>query len=149
MGESKADYGFNKVAVYGLLEKNNMYLMLKRANTGYMEGMYSLPAGRIEPDETLRQAVIREIKEEIGLNVEAGALQAVHFAYRVPDNYVDVFFLVDSWQGQPANMEPDKCSDVSWHPKEGLPTNTIPFIRQVLGQIAAGRHFSEYEQEPS
>lgn len=145
----KTEYGFNHVAVYGLLERDEKVLLLERKNTIYMNGMYSLPAGRVEPGETMTQAVIREIKEEVGLNVAAESLRPVHLAHRVQDSYVDVFFTAKDWQGEPVNMEPDKCGDVSWHAKDRLPENTIPFIGLVIGHIALGRAFSEYEEEPS
>lgn len=48
-------------------------LLIKRGRPP-MEGRWSLPGGRVEPGETLVQAVRREILEETGLDVEVGAL---------------------------------------------------------------------------
>ena len=144
----KTDYGFNKVAVYGLLRRQMQYLMLRRANTNYMEGMYSLPAGRVEPGETLTGALVRELKEEIGITVVREALKPVHFAQRVPDSYIDVFYEVSSWEGDPYNAEPGKASDLDWFFRESLPEDTIPFIRQVIGRIITGQVYSEYQREP-
>ena len=131
MGETK--YSYSTVAVFGLLEREGRYLLTKRKNTGYMPGMYSLPAGKVEPGESLTGAAIREIKEEAGVDVPVRALKLVHTAQHVPDSYIYAFFSVANWEGEPYNAEPDKSDDVSWHDKENLPVNIVPLIRSVLG----------------
>jgi len=40
-------------------------------------GLWSIPGGKLEPNETLAQAVAREVREETGLVVEVGPLAAV------------------------------------------------------------------------
>ena len=54
-------------SVYLVLIKNNKILLLRRFNTGFMDGYYSLPAGHVESNETLTSAMVREAKEEIGM----------------------------------------------------------------------------------
>ena len=48
-------------------------------------GLWSIPGGRLEPRETLAQAVAREVREETGLIVEVGALACV--VERMGDDY--------------------------------------------------------------
>ncbi len=52
-------------AVYLLLIKENQILLLKRANTGYEDGKYSLVSGHMDGNETIKQAMIRESKKKL------------------------------------------------------------------------------------
>lgn len=56
--------------VYLVLIRENKILLLRRYNTGFMDGYYSFPAGHVEANETLTQAMVREAKEEIGVDIK-------------------------------------------------------------------------------
>ena len=58
------------ISVQLLLEEDNNILLMKRKNTGYEDGKYCLPGGHVEAHEEIRKALIREIKEEIGIDVD-------------------------------------------------------------------------------
>ena len=49
--------------------KDGKILLLRRLNTGYEDGKYSLPAGHVETGENFTQCVVREMKEEIGISI--------------------------------------------------------------------------------
>ena len=65
----KGDFDVKKVrfqmpvAVHLLLVKEGKILLLRRSNTGYEDGMYSIVAGHIDGDEDVKSAMIREAKE--------------------------------------------------------------------------------------
>lgn len=67
-------------SVYLILIKDNKILLLRRYNTGFMDGYYSFPAGHVEPNETLTQAMVREAKEEIGIDVNQKDLKLIHIS---------------------------------------------------------------------
>jgi 8-oxo-dGTP diphosphatase len=69
-------------AVYLLLEKEGKILVACRANTGYLDGHYQVPAGHVEESELPTEALIREAKEEIGIDLKPNDLEFVHVSYR-------------------------------------------------------------------
>ncbi|HSX04943.1 MAG TPA: NUDIX domain-containing protein [Candidatus Saccharimonadales bacterium] len=137
--------------VYLILQRDDQILLLKRANTGYMDGMYGLPSGHLEGNEPAIAAAVREAEEETGLTLDRDDLELVHTLHRqsVPDTSgsherIDLFFAVHKWSGEPQNMEPDKCSELQWYPANALPENMIPEVAMVLQKIAAGARYSDF-----
>ena len=54
--------------VYGIIQKNNQILLIKKARGPYT-GLYDLPGGSPEENETLEETLAREIKEETGCDL--------------------------------------------------------------------------------
>jgi mutator protein MutT len=133
-------------AVYLILENEKKQILFsKRYNTGYADGYFSLPAGHIEISETPTQALIREVKEEIGLALLAPQLQLQHILYR-KDNvqYIDFFFQTKIKQPEIINCEPKKCSQLIWCPDAIFPEPTIDYIRHTFKHIKRGELYSQY-----
>ena len=131
-------------SVYLILIKDNKILLSRRYQTGYMDGHYSLPAGHLEDGETIRQALVREVKEEIGIIIKPDDIVLVHTMHRKEEDIrVDLFFTANSYQGNPTNAEPEKCDDLSWFPQGNLPDNLLPYIRQAITQHLRGSFYSE------
>lgn len=140
-------------AVYLLLRRNNNVLLLRRANTGYQDGKYSIIAGHLDGDELATAGIVREAKEEAGITVNPKDVRLIHTCHRLTRNQVgqervDLFFEADTWQGEVTNTEPEKCDDLSWFPANELPDNMLPLVRNVLDDVARGVGYSEYEEEP-
>ncbi|OGL30524.1 hypothetical protein A3F37_01480 [Candidatus Saccharibacteria bacterium RIFCSPHIGHO2_12_FULL_41_12] len=135
-------------AVYAIVRKQNQILFMRRANTGYMDGMYSLPAGHVETKESATVSMVRELKEEIGIDVAIEHLKFVHVEHTVSDERdherVHFFFEVTQWIGEPYNAEPDKCDQLKWFDINNLPTNIVPEVISVLPLINDGQYYSEY-----
>ena len=74
---------FKKIeAVVGILRKNGRYLIQKRPASGLLAGLWEFPGGKRMPGETLKEALRREIKEELGIEVKKEKfLIKVHHAY--------------------------------------------------------------------
>ena len=134
-------------SVYLALIKDNKILLSRRHNTGYFDNNYSFPAGHLEGEETLKQAITREAKEEIGIVFNPEDLELIHtMNRRIPDNErVDFFFTTRKWQGEPKIMEPEKCDDLSWFEFNSLPKNIIPYIKQAIDSFLNNIIYSERE----
>jgi 8-oxo-dGTP pyrophosphatase MutT (NUDIX family) len=120
-----------------------------RSHTKWMNGHYGLPSGKVEKNESYTQAAIREAKEEIGITVAAKDVKHVLTMHRYdvessnPD-WVDLYFTVDTWQGEPYNAEPHVHSELAWLDPDKLPTNTISAVKYAFEQIKAGHVYAEY-----
>ncbi len=134
-----------KSAVHVFFLRGEEVLLLRRANTGYADGEYSVPAGHLEGGETVRAAAAREAAEETGLQLDEAQVSVVGVMHRKSDDErIDFFVAVTEWAGEPHNAEPQKCDDLRWFPLAALPENTIPYVRQALANVAAGRWFDEF-----
>ncbi|HBQ97985.1 MULTISPECIES: NUDIX hydrolase [unclassified Roseofilum] len=129
------------------LFKQNKILLLRRFNTGYEDGNYSVVAGHLDGNESFTQAIIREAQEEAGIKVISKDLRVVHVMNRrKPDGEerIDFFIMAKSWKGEPKVMEPDKCDDLSWFSLDNLPNNIIPHIKYAIECTQQGVFYSEY-----
>jgi A/G-specific adenine glycosylase len=59
--------------VVAVVRRNGRYLIGKRPTSGLLGGLWEFPGGKIEPGETHEQALVREVREETGLEVSVGA----------------------------------------------------------------------------
>lgn len=133
-----------RAAVYLLFIKNNKVLLLRRFNTGWSDGMYSLVSGHADGNESLLQAACREAKEEAGIKLAPKDLRFEHVMHRTSDvEYIDFFFVVKAWQDEPRNTEPEKCDDMQWFALDAIPDNTLPYVKRVLENYGKGIAYSE------
>ena len=135
-------------AVYLIFVRNNQILLIRRFQTGYMDGYYGLPSGHIDGDEPADQAAIREAKEEVGITLQPEELEFAFLMHRraTEGNHerMDLFFKVKSWQGEPINAEPEKCDELLWTAQDDLPAKVVPEVKFVLDQIKSGKLFGAY-----
>jgi 8-oxo-dGTP diphosphatase len=71
-----------RIAVYILLEKDGRHAFVKRSNTGWRDGYYSLPSGKVEKGESYLRAAVREAKEEVGVTIDLEDLEHVLTTHR-------------------------------------------------------------------
>lgn len=137
---------FTVVAVHLVLVRGGQTLLLRRQNTGYEDGNFSLPAGHVEADERVMTAMVREAKEEASIDVSEKSLKLAHVMHRKGNDHerVDFFFVTSEWSGEPKIGEPDYCSELRWASLKALPENVVPYIRSALESIARNQVYSEF-----
>ncbi len=133
------------VAVLLILEQDGRVWLQRRANTGYRDGFYDLPAGHVDGMESAQSAMIREAKEEVGVDIEPEDLHGVHVLHNNDGiEYIDIFFKATKWSGEPKNMEPKKCDDAGWFACDSLPTPMAPHVAHALVHVRNGVIYSDW-----
>ena len=133
------------VTVHLLFFRGDQVLLLRRFNTGYADGQYSVPAGHLDGGETVIAAARREGLEETGVRIEAEDVAFSSVVHRKDaDERVDFFVHVRHWQGEPVNAEPEKCDELRWVIVNQLPNNVIPYVQQAIQNHLTGISFHEF-----
>ncbi|MEP7103899.1 MAG: NUDIX domain-containing protein [Candidatus Dojkabacteria bacterium] len=126
-----------------VLEKNNQILLIRRLNTGWEDGKYTVPSGHLEEGEKPLEAAVRETREEVGVELNTDDLKLVHVDFF--DNYIHLYFKCSKWSGEPQIMEPNKCDDILWASYNDLPENLAGHGHETLRAIGENILFSEYD----
>lgn len=133
-----------------LLIRDDKILMLRRANTGYADGSWAPPNGHLEFNESVKDAMIREAREEVGIEIRHEDLDVVHVMSRRSfwdncDNSerVDFFLTASHYQGEPTNVESHKHDKLAWLKVNDLPSSTVPYICQAIRYVQLGQTYSE------
>lgn len=103
-----------------------------------MPDKWQTPGGAVEDGETFAQAGIREIREEVGVEIAPHDLQfvgLVDLRGGSSDDTDIAIFTATAWTGEPRNMEPEKCSELRWVTASELPgniiTHSVPAIQNI------------------
>ena len=97
--------------VGALIERNGKYLVCKRMESDHFGSLWEFPGGKVEEGEGKKEALKREIKEELGVDVKVGDLVST-FEDEIPDMKIYVY-LYNAFiqQGKPKCLE---CQDLKW-----------------------------------
>lgn len=130
-----------------LLDDEDRVLLLRRCNTDYENGSYSLVAGKVEANEEVTAAAIREAREEVGVEVRAEDVEVAGVIHRkADDGFVSVAFFMAAraWSSEIVNAEPHHHDAVGWHHFDDLPSEVIPYVRQALANYRQGTCYASY-----
>ena len=129
-----------------ILVQDNSVLLTHRVNAKFGNGLYALPGGKCEENETATNAIIREAQEELGITLDKNGLQLVHTFHRkgTENNLVALIFKAEEWSGEIINNEPEKCDELAWFSLNQLPENIIPAHRHALECIKKNNIYSEH-----
>lgn len=133
------------VAVHLFLVRGDEVLLLRRFNTGYEDGNFSVPAGHLDGNETVIDAMIREAREETGIEIHPNDIRIVQVMHRFSEEErIDYFLAAERWSGEISIGEPDKCDLLSWFPIDALPPNTIPYVAHGIRCWRDGMPFTMF-----
>lgn len=99
------------VGVGGVVIANGRVVLIRRANEP-RKGEWSIPGGKLEVGETLREGVRRELHEETGLDVRVGDLiEAFERVYRDPDGRVRFHYVILDYFCRASSAIPEAGGD--------------------------------------
>ncbi len=127
------------VAACALIDTDGRILLARRPEGKKMAGLWEFPGGKLNPGETPEVALIRELKEELGIDVSAACLAPFAFASHAYDTFhlLMPLFLCRRWKGTPTGREnqtlawvwPQKLTDYEMPPAD---KPLIPLLRDFL-----------------
>ena len=93
------------VAAGILCDSSDRILITERVGGGPFHGLWEFPGGKILPGESARQALFRELAEELGIEVTA-CDPFLTLRHQYPDRVVAIeFFFVSAWANHPTGQE--------------------------------------------
>jgi 8-oxo-dGTP diphosphatase len=119
-----------------LLDADNRVLLAQRPEGKAMAGLWEFPGGKINPGETPEAALIRELDEELGVDIRASCLAPLTFASHAYETFhlLMPLYVCRSWRGKPTPREGQKLAWVA--PRRlrdyPMPPADIPLIPVLL-----------------
>ena len=128
------------VAAVALVDQDNRVLIAQRPNGKSFAGLWEFPGGKVEPGETPEAALMRELKEELGLEVCLECLAPFNFASHAYEKFhlLMPLYLCRSWEGEISAKEGQQIKwvralDLSSYPMPPADLPLIPWLRDLLG----------------
>ena len=133
-------------AIYLIIKNEEGKILLqRRQGTKLWPGFLALPAGHIDEGENAYEAVVREAREELGIKIDIKNIIDTFVANRKNKSlmpYYDVYFEIDSYEGEIKIKEPEKCSELVWCDIKNLPNDMIDFEIEAIKNNLNGIKFS-------
>ena len=136
--------------VHTLVVQRGQLLLLRRAGTGYGDGLLQPPGGHVTAGESVTAAALRECREEARIDIDPADLKPLCvMPYGSPAGAsggqgIDFLMLCERFRGTPSIGEPHKADHLGWYPLDALPENVVPFLAPALACWQGGRWFHEF-----
>jgi 8-oxo-dGTP diphosphatase len=117
----------------GVLEREGTILAARRKRGSHLEGHWEFPGGKLEPDESPEDCLVRELSEEIGVRVRPQEILEVVFHKYPEKSVLLLFYRCELLEGEP---QPIECDEVRWVALADLTSldwapADVPFVRRL------------------
>lgn len=127
------------VVAVALVDPDGRVLLAQRPEGKAMAGLWEFPGGKVDPGERPEQALIRELKEELGIDTEASCLAPLSFASHSYDDFhlLMPLWVCRKWEGiaQPREGQTLKWvrpADLRDYPMPAADLPLIPVLQDLL-----------------
>lgn len=125
------------VVAAALLDQERQVLLQQRAPGRQMAGLWEFPGGKIDAGELPEAALIRELKEELGIDIDGADLAPATFASApLGDRHLLLLlYICRDWRGTP---EPLDATALKWvRPRDMVPREMPPADQPLIGILDA------------
>jgi 8-oxo-dGTP diphosphatase len=123
------------VVAAAVVERDDCFLLTRRQRGVHLEGYWEFPGGKCEPGETHTDCLVREIREELGVDAAVGH-EVLTTTYAYADRRVELHFLRCDIGGAPV---PQLGQEMRWVAREELATLALPPADAELIEILTGQ----------
>jgi 8-oxo-dGTP diphosphatase len=120
--------------VAAVIERGGLILIGQRKPRGRHALKWEFPGGKVEAGEESGEALVRELREELGIEARVGEeIERYDFSYSTGNVTRLIFFLVREFTGEPVNLD---FAQIAWVPRNQLPDydfleGDVAFVRRL------------------
>jgi 8-oxo-dGTP diphosphatase len=125
--------------VAAVIERDSRFLICQRRRGDRFEFLWEFPGGKVQPGETPEQALMRELREELGVSARLG-VEIYRTRHRYPELARELELIFFS-----ANLGPEPLSNLAfeqvvWAERASLPEyDFLPADRELIARLATGK----------
>ena len=101
------------VASIALIDANDQILIAKRPNKKHLSGFWEFPGGKVEKGESPENALVREVKEELNIDINNKCIAPLTFSEFNYEKFhlLLLLYVCRRWEGEPMSMEKN---EIKW-----------------------------------
>ena len=127
------------VVAVALIDRDGRVLLAERPAGKQLAGMWEFPGGKVDPGETPEAALIRELKEELGVDTEASCLSPFTFASHTYEKFhlLMPLYVCRVWEGLPQGLEGQRLAwatpkEMTGYPMPPADKPLVAMLRDLL-----------------
>ena len=101
----------------GLVFRHGRLLITQRRLNDHLGGLWEFPGGKVEPDESFQACLVRELREELGIEIQVGP-EIEDITHTYPEKTVRLKFFRCAWLSGEAR--PIACHNLGWITRDQL-----------------------------
>jgi 8-oxo-dGTP diphosphatase len=127
------------VVAAALINAEGQTLIQKRAADRSMAGLWEFPGGKVELNERPEDALVRELREELGITVQPDDLTPLSFASAPlgEKHLLLLLYVCQNWTGEPAPLDAEavQWSDIDTLQNLDMPPADVPLVKALITQV--------------